>query len=258
MKQKVLLILVDGMRPDAIDACSHPFLRNLRERSSYCMKSSTVMPSVTLPCHASLFFSVDPSRHGITTNVWTPMVRPIDSLADVVARFQKNAAMFYNWEQLRELNRPDSLIRSEFLRLREGHDKITDNILTDRAIDCIQNDDSDFIFLYLGYTDEAGHHFGWMSDAYLDAVSNASACIEKICKALPEDWSMVVTADHGGHDRNHGLDIPEDMTIPTYFYGSPFTPGKELCGVNIKDLAPTILSLLELPAPTEWEGHSLI
>lgn len=258
MKQKVLLVLVDGMRPDAIDACTHPFLRNLRERTSYCMNSLTVFPPVTLPCHSSLFFSVDPIRHGIITNVWSPLVRPIDSLADVVARFQKKAAMFYNWEELRDLNRPGSLVHSEYLKMQPDFDKITDNILTDHAIDCIQNEDPDFVFLYLGYTDTAGHRFGWMGENYLNAVSNASACIEKIFNALPKDWSMIVTADHGGHDRCHGDNIPEDMIIPTYFFGSSFEAGKQLEGVNIKDVAPTIACLLDLPIPPEWEGYSLI
>lgn len=63
---KVLLALLDGMRPDSIT--------NVPE-------AQTVFPSVTLPCHISLFHSVDPDRHGITTNTYTPQVRPsTDSL----------------------------------------------------------------------------------------------------------------------------------------------------------------------------------
>lgn len=258
MKQKVLLILVDGMRPDAIEACSHPFLRNLKKFSAHSMKAATIVPPVTLPCHSSLFFSVEPSRHGITTNTWSPMVRPIDSLCDVIARAHGKAAMFYNWEELRDLNRPGSLIRSEFLRMCPGKDKITDNLLTDRAIDCLRTDDPDFIFLYLGYTDEAGHDYGWMTEPYLDAVANASACIETICRALPEGWSVLVTADHGGHGRNHGCEIPEDMTIPVYCGGPAFEAGRELENVSIKDLAPTIAQLMGLVPPDEWEGHSLV
>ena len=40
------------------------------------------MPSVTLPCHMSLFHSVDPDRHGITTNGYVPQVRPIKGMFD--------------------------------------------------------------------------------------------------------------------------------------------------------------------------------
>ena len=254
MSQKVLLILVDGLRPDAIDRCGHPFLRQLREESASCMESRTVMPSVTLPCHCSLFFSVDPERHGILTNTWSPQVRPIDSLGDTVAKAGKRAAMFYNWEELRDLNRPGNLIHSEYISQYSMDGKVSDRLLTDHAISCIQEENPDFLFLYLGFTDEAGHDKGWMTEHYLDAVANASGCIEKIWKSLPEDWCMVVTADHGGHERSHGCDIPEDMTIPIYFAGRPFEKGKKLQGVNIKDIAPTIAKLMELTPPREWEG----
>lgn len=254
MSEKVLLILVDGMRPDGIAACAHPFLRELQKECSGSMAASTVMPSVTLPCHASLFFSVDPSRHGITTNTWVPQVRPIDSIADAAAKAGKRCAMFYNWEELRDLNRPGSLICSYY----ENHDEYGGNAsdcrVTDGAIGCLLHEEPDFIFLYLGHTDGAGHQYGWMTEQYLDTLSNASACIEKIYRALPEGWSMIVTADHGGHERSHGCDIPEDMTIPILFHGPAFPKGREIPGLNIKDIAPTIARLMGFKAPAEWEG----
>lgn len=43
---------------------------------SYSLRARTVMPSVTLPCHMSLFHSVDPGRHGILTNTYVPQARP--------------------------------------------------------------------------------------------------------------------------------------------------------------------------------------
>ena len=46
---KTLVILVDGMRPDAIE--NLPRVRRLLAESSYTMEATTVMPSVTLPCH---------------------------------------------------------------------------------------------------------------------------------------------------------------------------------------------------------------
>ena len=68
MGAKVVLVLVDGMRPDAMLACGHPFAQKLVSMSSHALDAQTVMPSVTLPCHMSLFHSVDPDRHGILTN----------------------------------------------------------------------------------------------------------------------------------------------------------------------------------------------
>lgn len=256
MGTKVLLILVDGMRPDAIPLCRHPFLSRFARESTHTMRATTVMPSVTLPCHTSLFFSVNPDRHGITTNCWTPMVRPIDGLADVVAKSGKKAAFFYDWEELRDLARPGSLRCSYYLHMAGRPD--ADSRVTDKAIEYINEAEPDFVFLYLGQTDEGGHAFGWMGEEYLKFVAGASACIERITGAVEGRYSVVVTADHGGHGRCHGTDSPEDMTIPIILHGDAFAAGKELPEANIKDIAPTIAELMELPKPKEWEGKSLL
>ena len=257
MNQNVLLILVDGMRPDAIAACDHPFLRELRKSTASTWNASTVMPSITLPCHASLFFSVDPSRHGITTNTWMPQVRPIDSIADAANKAGKRCAMFSNWEELRDLNRPGSLDAAIFCRIKERYEE-SDWALTRCAQGYIQTENPNFVFLYLGNTDSAGHRLGWMSPGYLQAVSTASACIETILSSLPEGWTSIITADHGGHERTHGTEMPEDMTIPLYLCGASIAPGHLPDDANIQDIAPTIAALMGFPAPEEWEGKSLI
>ena len=51
------------------------------------------------------------------------------------------------------------------------------------------------------------------------------------------------TADHGGHDRTHGTDSPEDMTIPFIINGKDFKAGEKLENVSIKDIAPTVAKL---------------
>src|SRR3712207_6719837 len=93
-------ILIDGLRPDAIDAARCPRLRALRSRGAATMRATSVMPSVTLPCHTSIFHSVPPTRHGVTTNTWTPMARPLPGLVDQAHAAGRRCAFFYNWEEL--------------------------------------------------------------------------------------------------------------------------------------------------------------
>lgn len=33
-------------------------------------------------------------------------------------------------------------------------------------------------------------------------------------------------ADHGGYDRTHGMQIPEDMTVPLFLYSPDFAPAR--------------------------------
>ena len=48
------------------------------------------------------------------------------------------------------------------------------------------------------------------------------------------------------------------MTIPMFFYGDCFSPGKELESVSILDIAPTIADIMSINIPREWEGKSLV
>ena len=89
---KVMLILVDGMRPDAM--VQIPQAQAMMAQSASTLEAQTVYPSVTLPCHMSLFHSVDPARHGITTNLYMPQVRPIAGLCEVLKAADKSCAFF--------------------------------------------------------------------------------------------------------------------------------------------------------------------
>ena len=112
MSEKIILILVDGMRPDGMMGCGNPFAEKFIKQSSYSLTARTVIPSVTLPCHMSLFHSVDPQRHGVTTNTYVPQVRPIKGLVDQLDLYGKKCAFFFTWEELRDLVRPDHLYYS--------------------------------------------------------------------------------------------------------------------------------------------------
>lgn len=257
MEKKAILILVDGMRPDGLLQCGHPFVKIMLNQFSYTLTARTVMPSVTLPCHMSLFHSVDPDRHGITTNMYIPQVRPIKGLTEVLAEKDLKSAFFLTWETLRDLSRPDSLSYSVLINQHKQSD--TDTKITLAAIEYINKEKPDFVFLYLGETDEVGgHNVGWMSEQYEKCLYKAIGCIENVFRNLSEEYSVIIVSDHGGHARNHGHDIPEDMTIPLFIYGKDFIPGPQWqSGASIKDVAPTVAKLLGATPAKEWEGTTL-
>lgn len=253
---RVLLILVDGMRPDAMTCI--PKAQQILKKSAYTLNANTVFPSVTLPCHISLFHSVDPDRHGTTTNIYAPQVRPVNGLCEVIKQNNMQSAFFYGWEQLRDIARPGSLDFSYYCSGRYIGRPAMNNNVTDMAIAHLNSNYTEFAFLYLGYTDYAGHQSGWMSPEYMEAMENSWKNIEKVLSALPEDYAVIITADHGGHDRTHGSSMPEDMTIPMLLLGNGIDTGISLENANIKDVAPTIVKLLGIEPDEEWEGKSLI
>ncbi|NLB36565.1 MAG: sulfatase-like hydrolase/transferase [Clostridiales bacterium] len=258
MSEKVLLILVDGMRPDSLEVCGHPFIKRLIENASYTAEARTVMPSVTLPCHMSLFHSVTPDRHGILTNTYMPQVRPINGLFEQLRQSNKSCGFFYNWGELRDLAKPDSIACGCYVSGHIYTYKAANQKITDEAIKYINKSNPDFTFLYLGYTDAIGHDYGWMTEEYIKAVYESWDCIERIVKSIPDDYAIIITADHGGHGRSHGSEIPEDMTIPLFLKGKAFNPNSQPKDANIIDIAPTVTKLLGVQAADEWEGKPLI
>ena len=252
---KVLLVLLDGMRPDAIGDI--PQVRDMIRDGASTLEAQTVFPSVTLPCHMSLFHSVDPDRHGTTNNVHTPQVRPVDGLCDVLWQAKKRNAFFYNWEELRDLSRPGHLAFSYYIEGRRDGWEETTTLLADTAIDYIRKYAPDFTFFYTGLPDETGHAKGWMGAEYLESLRYSWKEVERLTDSLPEDYTVIVIADHGGHNRTHGTTMPEDMLIPVILRGGPFVPGSVLENVSIKDIAPTVAALLGAEAAPEWEGRIL-
>lgn len=254
MNRKCILIVADGMRPDALPACGHPFCGAFTDGGAAALQGHSVMPSVTLPCHLSLFYSVPPQRHGTLTNTYMPPVRPIKGLMETLHNAGRTTAMFYSWEELRDIAAPGSLSCSVLLNMFDKPD--TDNLLTNAALERIAADAPDFVFLYLGETDEVGHHHGWMGEEYLAAVHNAWSCIQRVAQTVPDIYDIIVTADHGGHDRFHGTDAPEDMHIPLLLRtAAPLRAG--VTDGSLLDIAPTVCSLLHVPCPRDWEGASL-
>ena len=259
MDNKTLLILADGMRPDGFLTCGHPFAETLLSQSSYTMQAKTVMPSVTLPCHMSLFHSVTPQRHNVLTNDYTPPVRPVEGLFEQINRFEGKTAIFYDWEQLRDLSRPGSL---DFSYMAAGHgaEGMHKSLQMTLSEICryIPAELPDFVFFYIGVTDEVGHKYGWMGEEYMASVREALDAMQQVISILPASYRVIITADHGGHERYHGTDQPEDMTIPVICRGPEFAAGKQLSSVSILDIAPPVTKLLGIPANRDWEGHSLL
>jgi predicted AlkP superfamily phosphohydrolase/phosphomutase len=242
------------MRPDALGTASCPNLAEFQARSAFSLSASAVMPSMTLPCHTSIFHSVRPQRHGILTNTFTPMARPLPGLFDVAAAAGQRCAAFFGWEQLRDLSRPGSLTLSFCLNTSEI-DLNTDERIVAEAVRYLSKDGYDFAFVYFGTVDTVGHNHGWMSPEYLAQLEQVDQHFGTLLDALPDDAHLLVQSDHGGHDRTHGTDSPEDMTIPWFITGPHIKQNHPIAvPVSLLDTAPTLARLLGIAPHPQWEG----
>ena len=63
--RRVLIVSIDGLRPDALLRANAPAIRGLMQRGSFSMWARTTAVSVTLPSHVSMLTGVTPNHHHI-------------------------------------------------------------------------------------------------------------------------------------------------------------------------------------------------
>ncbi len=133
--------------------------------------------------------------------------------------------------------------------------EVTNAIVTE-----IKNKSADFICLNYANADMVGHTGVW--NAITKAVETVDSCVEKVVTtALQYDYTVFLTADHGNADyafnedgtpnTAHTLNLVPLFIIDKDWKGK-INPGK------LGDIAPTILTMMNLPVPKEMTGSILI
>jgi predicted AlkP superfamily pyrophosphatase or phosphodiesterase len=265
VSRHVILVSIDGLRPDAIATFDAPTLRRLAREGSFTLRASTIMPSKTLPSHTSMLTGEPPERHGV---LWNNVVSAkTDSIEQAtvfgIARARGYVtAAFFSKPKFQPLQRADALDYSQAPGGWWGgwHSSRT---LTD-VEKYLQTSRPNLLFVHLADPDRAGHSSGWMSTEYGRAVNQSDQAVGRLLAAADKafgagSYTIIVTADHGGHERDHGSADPQDVTIPWMVWGRAVKTG-ELQDVSIRtmDTASTILWLLGLDEPTEWLGTPVI
>ena len=254
---KVILISIDGLRPDGLKTCENPYVAELEKICAYTYSAASVFPPVTLPCHYTMAYSVSPEVHGISGNTYIAPEKPRVGIFERVRSAGGTTAMFYGWEELRDIACPGALIYSTYIH-SDRYESV-DTTLTDEALKLIRAEKPEFVFLYMVDTDDkGGHHNNWMSAEYLRRASIAIDNVKRIIEEFGDEYTVVIMSDHGGHDDWHGSNVPEDMTVPFMIYGKDVAPGEIKKEISLLDIAPTIAHLMGIEAAPEWEGSSVI
>ena len=139
------------------------------------------------------------------------------------------------------------------------------NEVTDALLPEIKNKTADFICLNYANADMVGHTGVW--EAVIQAVETVDKCVEKvITAALENGYTTFLTADHGNADyminevgtpnTAHTLNL-----VPFFIIDNdPIVIGwkGEIKNGKLGDLAPTILTMMQLPIPPQMTGEILI
>jgi 2,3-bisphosphoglycerate-independent phosphoglycerate mutase len=135
--------------------------------------------------------------------------------------------------------------------------------VTDETVAAVETDDPDVLVLNYANPDMVGHTGDF--DAAVQAVEDVDAQLARLVEACREAGATVlVTADHGNAD---DMGTPEDPHTAHTTNDVPFvavapdgTAGgwRVRDGGSLCDVAPTVLSLVDVPVPDAMTGESLL
>jgi arylsulfatase A-like enzyme len=262
--RKVMLVIVDGLRPDAITADRMPVLTGLMAQGWRAARAVTVRPSATVAALTSLATGVAPSTHGLTDARMPdlPRIRKLRPLPAELRRLGVETSVV-----AAEVPGAGRWLAGALLRLGGASRLVTaaaaPTSLLDRAVDrATGNRNDEFVVVYVNDTDLAGHAWGWMSAAYLQAAGNVDRALARLMPLVDDPETLVIlTADHGGggvlphyHDHPH----PINDAIPMMLLGGRVVPGLATeAPVRLLDVPPTVLHGFGGTAPPGYEGRVL-
>ena len=259
----VVLISVDGCRPDLLLRGDTPNLHALFRGGAYTFWAKTTPNANTLPSHTSMLTGVAPRKHGIEWNRDLPLARPLYSNAPTVfyqaKRHGYRTGMAAGKSKFDFLTVPGTL---DYESVPEKTGKDTDVAVA--AAKILTSEKPDVMFVHLPGNDGAGHKFGWGTPEQMAALADADAAVGVVLAALgdaglDQRTVVIVTADHGGAGKNH---LPEDARsrhIPWIVSGPGVRAGLDLTTdaeleVRTEDSFATICWLLGIPLDPKLDG----
>lgn len=264
----VLIISIDGLRPDRLLLANTPVMHRMLKEGAYTFWAQTTAVAVTLPSHTSMLTGVIPGKHKIEWNMDLPLRKMVYPAFPTIFETAKNAgyttALVAGKTKFEALAKPGTL---DHLFLPTQDYKV-DEPVCDEAVRVITRFKPELLFVHFPAVDEVGHQFGWGSPEQLAAIDRVDACLGRIESALEqaglkESTFVIVTSDHGGAGKTHGAEDPRSRYIPWLATGPGVIHNFDLTQiweltVRTEDTAATALYLLGLPRPAGLDGKPVL
>lgn len=252
-----------------------PVFKRMAEEGAHTWEAYTIVPSATLPAHTSMLTGVGIQKHQVTWNDMNPEkgVVQVPTLFSIAKKSGLVTAMVVSKEKFRTLHQPGSL--DAFVLPSDPSSKSVAAAFAEMVGKLKPN----LCFIHFGEPDVAGHAHGMFSPEKMKAFADSDDALGTVVKAITDagllDSSVIIlTADHGGHDRSaeelagtakagvppqpgtHGSASPEDVTIPWVAWGTGVRQHFLITApVVIYDTAATALWVLGIPVLESFWGR---
>lgn len=273
--EHVFIISLDQGAPDNLAKSEMPVLKRLATEGARTWEAYTIVPSLTLPSHVSMLTGVGVQKHQILWNEFDPEkgLLKVPTIFEIAKERGLTTALFAAKSKFKTLHIPRSL---DTFVIPESPK--ADSVARAFAAE-VGKLKPNLCFIHFADPDTAGHNFGVNSPEKLAALAECDKALQIIVEAinaagLGSSSVIILTADHGGHDRTpeeneqrkargephqpgtHGAPQRSDVVIPWIAWGTGVKKNHTITPpVVTYDTAATALWLLGIPVPEGFWGR---
>ncbi len=262
---KVIVIGIDGLTVDGIEQASTPNMDKMMQEGSFTLNAQAVMPTKSSPNWMSMLSGVGPDQHRITKNGFDKDVYRNNPTCPQYSEYfptiftllkEQNpiakTALIYQWRGFKKLINPNDIgyLKNKMIRAES---------VARKGLKYYQEQQPTLLFLHFNLVDFKGHLKGYKHPKYYKTVERMDEMLKAFLDLADQDPNLCIllVSDHGGIDKNHGGDTPEELTVPLMAYGQNIPTQKIKKAVSNMDVGPSIAKLLQLKTHKCWEGQSI-
>jgi len=269
----VLMIGIDGVRPDALAVAKTPHLDKLNAGGAFADNALILSEryqkndTVSGPGWSSLLTGVWADKHGVQDNSFQG--HDYESYPHFFARLKSQfpfarTGSFITWMPIDEY----IVSHADVQRAFPPGDPPDYSAITEQAVEAaiefLAHDAADATMIYFGQVDESGHSHGFHPSVkqYLAAIEEVDTHIGTLIDTIEarpnfkkENWLIVASSDHGGRGTAHGggHDAPEILHTFFLVSGPAAKRGKLEEQTYIVDLPVTALTHLGVKIDPKWK-----
>ncbi|MFF8836567.1 alkaline phosphatase family protein [Streptomyces sp. NPDC015130] len=263
-KDKVLVVGMDGLRYDRIDAAKAPHLKSLMAGGTFgrsLLYADPMAATSSGPGWSTISTGVWPDKHGVKDNTFAG--KNYGTYPGFLARLHQvrpQLSLFaaVDWP---ELDTHGTVTPGADAKLVFNNNYVVnDLVITEATEDVLRNQNPDVLFVYFGETDEIGHNYGAAHSKYLDAIDVQDAYLGRLLAAIKarpsyatERWTVIVTTDHGHTDGGgHGGSSIEERRTFVLAQGPGIAAGARPIDTRLVDVAATVFHQLGIVPDPSW------
>ncbi|MCX4823335.1 alkaline phosphatase family protein [Streptomyces sp. NBC_01142] len=264
-KDKVLVVGMDGLRHDRIDAASAPHLKSLMTNGTYGLSLLYTPPMAATssgPGWSTIATGVWPDKHGVRDNSFAGKnYGKYPGFLARLAQVRPDLSMYaaVDWKALDDhgtvTGADAKLVLDGDRDGYPGHDATIAN----ETESILRSQNPDVLFVYLGNTDAVAHHSG-TGQKYLDAIAVQDGYVGRFLAAIKarpsyasERWTVIVSTDHGHADAGgHGGSSIEERRTFVLAQGPGIAAGARPADTRLVDVAATAFQQLGVAVDPAW------